>query len=144
MKPEFVFAKKVEDMTDEEVNKQQAFVVDYQMPVLRPLEFVYEGEPEQIMHETEELIAVCPMTGLPDFYALNIAYTPKAHIVELKSLKFYFFAYKDMPIFHEHLASKILEDFVDAIKPKSAEIFLNAAARGGIGTKVIKSWGWEK
>ena len=141
MKPEFVFAKKVEDMTDEEVNKQQEFVKNYQMPVLRPLDFVYEGEPEEIIHETEELIAVCPMTGLPDFYSLRISYIPNAHIVELKSLKFYFFAYKDMPIFHEHLASKILEDFVNAVKPKSIQVLLDAAARGGIGTKVTRRWG---
>ena len=140
MKPEFIFAEKVEDMTDEEVNKQQEFVKNYQMPVLRPLEFVYEGEPEEIMHETEELIAVCPMTGLPDFYSLRISYIPNAHIVELKSLKFYFFAYKDMPIFHEHLASKILEDFVNAVEPKSAQVLLDAAARGGIGTQVIREW----
>ena len=140
MKPEFVFAEKVEDMTDEEVNAQQEFVKNYQMPVLRPLDFVYEGEPEEIMHETEELIAVCPMTGLPDFYALRISYIPNAHIVELKSLKFYFFAYKDMPIFHEHLASKILEDFVNAVKPKSAQVLLDAAARGGIGTQVKRRW----
>ena len=140
MKPEFVFAKKVEDMTDKEVNKQQEFIKNYQMPVLRPLDFVYEGEPEEILHETEELIAVCPMTGLPDFYSLHISYIPNAHIVELKSLKFYFFAYKDMPIFHEHLASKILEDFVNAVKPKSAQVLLDAAARGGIGTQVERRW----
>ena len=140
MKPEFVFAEKVEDMTDEEVNAQQEFVKNYQMPVLRPLDFVYEGEPEEIIHETEELIAVCPMTGLPDFYALRIAYIPKSHIIELKSLKFYFFAYKDMPIFHEHLASKILEDFVNAVKPKSTQVLLDAAARGGIGTQVERRW----
>jgi len=72
MKPEFVFAEKVEDMTDGEVNAQQEFVKNYQMPVLRSLDFVYEGEPEEIIHETGELIAVCPMTGLPDFYSLRI------------------------------------------------------------------------
>lgn len=140
MNPEFIFAKKVEDMTDEEVNKQQEFVKNYQMPVLRPLAFVYEEEHEEIVHETEELIAVCPMTGLPDFYSLRVSYIPNAHIVELKSLKFYFFAYKDMPIFHEHLASKILEDFVNAVQPKSAKIFLDAAPRGGIGTQVERRW----
>lgn len=140
MEEKFKFAEKVEDMSDKEVNEQQEFIKNYQMPVLRPLNFVYEGEIEEIVHETEELIAVCPMTGLPDFYSLRIGYIPKEHIVELKSLKFYFFAYKDMPIFHEHLASKILGDFVNAVKPISTKVLLDAAARGGIGTKVIKSW----
>ena len=69
-------AKTKRPMTDEEVNEQQEFVKNYQMPVLRPLDFVYEGEPEEIIHETEELIAVCPMTGLPDFYSLQISYIP--------------------------------------------------------------------
>jgi len=45
-----------------------------------------------------------------------------------------------MPIFHEHLASKILEDFVNAVEPTSAQVLLDAAARGGIGTIVERSW----
>ncbi|MCK5345462.1 MAG: preQ(1) synthase, partial [Candidatus Heimdallarchaeota archaeon] len=108
---------------------------------LRPLVFLYgEETPEEVMHETDELIAVCPMTGLPDFYSLRISYIPRSFVIELKSLKFYFFAYKDMPIFHEHLASKILEDFVNAVQPKSAQVLLDAAARGGIGTQVERRW----
>ena len=140
MEDKFKFAEKVEDMSDEEVNAQQEFIKGYKMPPLRPLTFVYEDEPEEIVHETTELIAVCPMTGLPDFYGFRLTYIPNDHIIELKSLKFYFFAYKDLPIFHEHLCAKILEDFVNAIKPKSAKLFLDAAARGGIGTQVTKTW----
>jgi hypothetical protein len=49
MEEKFKFAEKIEDMSDDEVNAQQNFVKNYQMPILRPLDFVYEGEPEEIV-----------------------------------------------------------------------------------------------
>lgn len=140
MKDIFKFAANMESMTDEEMNEQQEFVKNYQMPALRPLRYVYEGESEVVTYKTNELIGVCPATGLPDIYDLDIVYVPNEHIIELKSLKFYLVEFKDIPIFHEHLAVRILADFVNAAKPKSAEVHLDVAIRGGISTLVIKKW----
>jgi 7-cyano-7-deazaguanine reductase len=44
--------------------------------------------------ETEEFTCVCPMTGQPDFATIVIVYVPDAWIVELKSLKLYFWSYR--------------------------------------------------
>jgi len=140
MEDKFKFTEKIEDMSDGEVNAQQAFVKNYQMPVLRPLDFVYEGEPEEVVYKTAELFGICPMTGLPDLYDLKLTYIPKAHIPELKSFKFYLLEFRNIPIFHENLAARILKDFVESVKPESAKIHLDVAVRGGIGTEVTKVW----
>jgi 7-cyano-7-deazaguanine reductase len=56
-----------------------------------------------------EYTAVCPRTGLPDFGCITIQYTPDAHIIELKSLKFYLMQYRNVGIFYENAVNKILE-----------------------------------
>ena len=38
---------------------------------------------------SDELTAVCPITGQPDFYTATIAFRPDAHCLESKSLKIY-------------------------------------------------------
>ena len=83
-----------------------------------------------------EFTCVCPKTGLPDFATLCITYVPDLDCVELKSLKEYFLFYRDVGIFHEHAVNKVLEDFVEACKPRAAEVVGNFNIRGGIKTVV--------
>ena len=135
-KGSFIFKKKIEEMNSEEIRKQQEKVKKMKMPEIRTVDFLYEGG--EIVYEYRELIALCPITGIPDIYMVRIIHTPDKKIPELKSLRFYFLAYKDVPILHEHLANKIFEDFNKAVKPKNLKIELNAAVRGGIHTKIIK------
>ena len=135
-KENFVFKKKIEEMNSEEIRKQQEKVKKMKMPEIRTVDFLYEGG--EMVYEYRELIALCPITGIPDIYTVRIIHTPDKKIPELKSLRFYFLAYKDIPILHEHLANKIFEDFKKAVKPKNLKIELEAAVRGGIHTKIIK------
>ncbi len=135
-KEKFIFKKKIEEMNSEEIRKQQEKVKKMKMPKIRTVDFLYEGG--EIVYEYRELIALCPITGIPDIYTVRIIYTPDKKIPELKSLRFYFLAYKDIPILHEHLANKIFEDFKKVVKPKNLKIELEAAVRGGIHTKIIK------
>lgn len=135
-KENFVFKKKIEEMNSEEIRKQQEKVKKMKMPEIRTVDFLYEGG--EMVYEYRELIALCPITGIPDIYTVRIIHTPDKKIPELKSLRFYFLAYKDIPILHEHLANKIFEDFKKTVKPKNLKIELNAAVRGGIHTKIIK------
>ena len=81
-------------------------------------------------------ITVCPKTGLPDFGTIYITYTPRKHIVELKSLKLYIVRFRYLGIFHEHVTNKILEDFQKACKPKKIRVTGDFNARGGIKTSV--------
>lgn len=86
--------------------------------------------------EFPEFTCVCPKTGLPDFATIKIEYVPDKLIVELKSLKMYFISYRNVGIFHENVANKILEDIVAACKPRKMKVIGEFNVRGGIKTTV--------
>lgn len=83
-----------------------------------------------------EFTSVCPKTGLPDFGTITIKYVPDKHCLELKSLKMYFNAYRNVGIFMENSVNRILQDVVSACSPKSAYVLGDFNARGGIKTVV--------
>jgi 7-cyano-7-deazaguanine reductase len=85
-----------------------------------------------------EFTCVCPMTGQPDFATLRITYVPDTNLVELKSLKLYINAYRNVGIFHEFVTNKILSDLVAACQPLRMEIEGDFNVRGGI-TTVVKA-----
>jgi 7-cyano-7-deazaguanine reductase len=83
-----------------------------------------------------EFTCVCPMTGQPDFATFHITYVPDGHLIELKSLKLYIHAYRNVGIFHEFVTNKILTDLVAACQPCRMEIEGDFNVRGGIKTVV--------
>ncbi|MDD2679923.1 MAG: preQ(1) synthase [Candidatus Omnitrophica bacterium] len=87
-----------------------------------------------------EFTCICPKTGLPDFAAIKIEYSPRIYCVELKSFKMYTIFYRNIGIFHEHLTNKMLEDFVRACKPAWAKITSEFNPRGGIKTTVVREY----
>lgn len=90
--------------------------------------------------EQPEFTSLCPLTGLPDFGRIIIRYTPDSKIVELKSLKYYLLQYRNVGIFYEYLANKLIEDLVAVLQPKSMEIKGVFTARGGITTTVTAQY----
>ncbi len=106
-------------------------------PEIETVRYVYAEKNEIVRYETDELTALCPKTGLPDFYKLEIEYVPDKVILELKSLKLYLAAYRNVGIFYEHMAMKIYEDIIEKVRPKRLKVILFAARRGGIGAQVI-------
>jgi len=90
---------------------------------------------------TSELTCLCPLNpGQPDYAALTIKYAPDKQILELKSLKFYLASYRMVEIFYEEATNRILEDLVNAVKPRRMEILAEWNIRGGVGTKVRVSY----
>ena len=90
--------------------------------------------------QTSEFTCVCPKTGLPDFATIHIQYIPDKWCAELKSFKEYLISFRDIGIFHEHVANRILDDFVSASKPRWAKITTEFNARGGIKTGVTREY----
>ncbi len=132
--------RKIEDMSNEEIRRQQEEVKRLKMPEIRTMDFLYDKGGE-ITYEYAELTALCPMTGIQDIYTVRITYVPDKKIPELKSLRHYFLSYRDIPILHEHLANKIFEDFDNAVRSKRLKIQLNVAVRGGISTTIVNEKG---
>ncbi|MBI3207551.1 MAG: NADPH-dependent 7-cyano-7-deazaguanine reductase QueF [Candidatus Solibacter usitatus] len=87
-----------------------------------------------------EFTSVCPKTGLPDAGTLIIRYVPDKHCLELKSLKMYTLAYRNLGIFQENIVNRVLRDVVSAAKPVSASVEGEFAPRGGIFSKIVAHW----
>ena len=79
-----------------------------------------------------EYTSVCPKTGLPDFGTLTIRYVPDKLCLELKSLKIYILAYRNLGIFYENAINRILHDVVTACQPIAASIKGEFHTRGGM------------
>ncbi len=86
----------------------------------------------EITFEAPEFTSVCPKTGLPDFGTLTIRYVPNKTCLELKSLKLYLLAYRNLGIFYENAVNRILEDVVTACSPARATVIGDFNPRGGI------------
>lgn len=87
-----------------------------------------------------EFTSVCPKTGLPDFGVINIDYVPDKVCIELKALKYYFLAYRNMGIFYEAVTNRILDDLVACCKPRYMEVTAEFSARGGITSTITASY----
>ena len=79
-----------------------------------------------------EYTSICPKTGLPDFGTITVKYRPDALCLELKSLKMYFQAYRNLGIFYENAVNRVLRDIVKACQPISATVTGEFSSRGGL------------
>ena len=64
---------------------------------------------------SDELTAVCPITGQPDMYVVTIDYEPGALCIESNSLKLYRPACRSQGAFCEALAVQIRDDAAAAL-----------------------------
>ena len=86
-----------------------------------------------------EYTSVCPKSGLPDFGTITIQYTPDQWCVELRSLKTYMLAYRNLGIFYENAVNRILKDLVKASKPLAAVVTGEFNIRGGMKSTIVAS-----
>ena len=104
---------------------------------LPPLETFANQFPDyEIAIEFPEFTSVCPKTGLPDFGTITLRYVPDKSVLELKSLKEYFLAYRSLGIFYENAVNRVLADVVRACRPKSALVRGEFNPRGGLRSVV--------
>ena len=121
---------------------QKAFL-KAELPALDVVDNHYAYRDYTVHFEIPEFTCVCPKTGQPDFATLTIDYVPAKKLVELKSLKLYFHGYRNLGVFHEHVANKVLDDLVAAVKPKRARLSADFNVRGGIHTVVQVGYKWR-
>ena len=83
---------------------------------------------------SDELAAICPVTGQPDLYVATMEYRPEALCIESKSLKLYLGQYRNEGHFCEALAVKIRDDLAAALEVPAdkVRVTLEQKARGGI------------
>jgi 7-cyano-7-deazaguanine reductase len=108
--------------------------IDTPLPKIESFENQFKNY--EITISVPEFTSVCPRTGLPDFGTVTVRYTPDRWCAELKSLKIYFLAYRNLGIFYENAANRILRDFVKAIKPVRAVVIGEFNVRGGMKSRI--------
>ena len=109
--------------------------------VLETFPYQYAGRDAVVEISTDEFTAVCPYSGLPDFGSLTVRYRPGETCIELKSLKYYLTSYRNVGIYQEHAANRVLDDLVGCCSPRWMEVVLDYRLRGGIHTVVAVEYG---
>lgn len=100
------------------------------LPAIECWENQYPGY--EIVIVVPEYTAICPKTRLPDFGTITVNYVPDEWCLELKSLKEYITAYRNIGIFYENAVNRILRDLVAACMPVSMKVRGEFTPRGGI------------
>jgi 7-cyano-7-deazaguanine reductase len=93
-----------------------------------------------------EFTCLCPLTGQPDFAHFRIEMVCDRLCIELKSLKMYFWSYRDEGAFHEAVTNRVLDDIVAATRPRFVRVTARWYVRGGIYTDVVaehRRKGWK-
>ncbi len=109
--------------------------------VLDSFPYEYAGKDVTINIETDEFTAVCPWSGLPDFGTVKVNYIPNKLLIELRSLKYYVLSYRNVGIYQEHAAHRILDDLAGCCKPKWMQVILDYKIRGGVHTLATVEYG---
>ncbi len=99
-----------------------------------------------IRFDVPEFTCLCPLTGQPDFAHFSIEIVADKLCVETKSLKQYFWSFRNEGAFHEKVTNTIASDIVAAIAPRFLRIHADWYVRGGIRTYVTvehRQKGWK-
>lgn len=112
----------------------------------------YPDREYEIYMETDEFTSLCPLGGVetdavelklleggaPDFATIRVTYVPAAKCVELKSLKLYFWSFRNDGIFYERVVNRILDDLVACTEPVRMTVVGDFRVRGGLKS-IIKA-----
>jgi 7-cyano-7-deazaguanine reductase len=115
----------------------------------------YANRDYEIQMDCDEFTSLCPVGGVetdasdldllkggaPDFGTIRITYVPGDLCLELKSLKFYLWSFRNEGIFYERAVNRILDDLVAASKPKWMKVVGDFNVRGGIKSVITATHG---
>jgi 7-cyano-7-deazaguanine reductase len=116
--------------------------LDAKMPEIEVWENQFPGYEIQITFP--EFTSVCPKTGLPDHGTITITYVPDKWCLELKSLKMYMLAYRNIGIFQENSVNRFLRDIVKAVKPVRISVEGEFTPRGGVYSRITADWSGKR
>ncbi len=94
-----------------------------------------------IRHVCPEFTSVCPKTRQPDFATIELEYVPDQSCIELKSLKLYYYSFRDEGIFFEAVINRILDELSSATTPRWMRVTGHFNVRGGISSVVTAETG---
>lgn len=90
-----------------------------------------------IKHICPEFTSVCPKTGQPDFATITLEYIPNETCIELKSLKLYYYSFRNEGIYYEGVTNRLLDELVAACQPRWMRVTGDFNVRGGISSVIV-------
>jgi 7-cyano-7-deazaguanine reductase len=139
-KPNLRKSKGLEVTPQAQLVLQPTPLAEMGLPPLDTFEYEFPGNRIEISFTSNEFTAICPFSDFPDFATLNLRYVPNKRCIELKSLKLYVNAFRNVKIFHEHVVNRILHDFVAACDPLEFSIEGDFNVRGNIKTVICAQY----
>ena len=94
-----------------------------------------------VKHVCPEFTSVCPKTGQPDFASIDLEYVPDELCIELKSLKLYYFSFRNEGIYFEAVINRMLDELSAACSPRWMRVTGHFNVRGGIGSTIVAELG---
>lgn len=85
-----------------------------------------------VTFSTDEVQSICPVTNQPDISSVVIEYEPNKFCIESKSLKLYFWSFRNRAVFAEALAAEIAGEVMTTAQPHRVRVTLTQHPRGGI------------
>ncbi|OIO69308.1 MAG: NADPH-dependent 7-cyano-7-deazaguanine reductase QueF [Zetaproteobacteria bacterium CG_4_9_14_3_um_filter_49_83] len=105
----------------------------------KTLEVFPNPNPDRDYHiriNTPEFTCLCPKTGQPDFAEIKLDYIPDQTCIELKSLKLYYWSFRNEGHFHEKVTNMIASDLIQVLDPRYLKVTAVFNVRGGVYTTV--------
>lgn len=103
------------------------------------LEVFPNPNPERDYHvkiDSPEFTCLCPKTGQPDFAEIKLDFIPDEFCVELKSLKLYYWSFRNEGHFHEKVTNMIASDLIEVMDPRYLKVTAVFNVRGGVYTTI--------
>ena len=100
------------------------------------------GEAYEIKMKVPELTFE-GVRGQPDFAHLYITFYPEDKVIELKSLKEYFFAFRSQIYSYERIINVIYDDMMAVYNPQRLRLVIVCNPRGGISSKLTVDSDWS-
>jgi 7-cyano-7-deazaguanine reductase len=99
------------------------------------------NRPYVIRHTCPEFTSVCPKTGQPDFATIDLEYIADETCIELKSLKLYYYSFRNEGIYYEAVTNRLLDELSAACAPRWMRITAQFNVRGGVGSVLVAETG---
>lgn len=128
---EFDLLDDVEGLTKLGSQKTEYKLDSPSVDILETFDNKYPDRDYRVQLVFPEWTSLCPRTKQPDFATIIVDYIPNRKCVESKSLKLYFFAYRNYGAFMESITNRVLEDLVSVCSPRWMKVTGKFNARGG-------------
>jgi len=134
-----IYEDRTESTLEKKAKKLQGktfLIKDIDPKMLHTIGYEYPKQRITVELVSGEFTCICPFSGLPDFATITVRYSPRKRLIELKALKYYLYAYRNVKVYNEHVVNKILKDLKQTLNPWSMTVIGEFTSRGGITNRV--------